>query len=48
MAKKEKLKEYVMVTVKKNVMDGIYDDELDKKQGKKGQDENENEDEEDS
>lgn len=23
---KEKLKEYVMVTVKKNVLDGVYDD----------------------
>lgn len=31
-----------MVTVKKNVLEGIYDDELDKKQGKK-QEENENE-----
>lgn len=31
-----------MVTVKKNVLEGIYDDELDKKQSKK-QEENENE-----
>ena len=28
---KEKLKSYVMTTVKKNVMDGVYDQELEKK-----------------
>lgn len=28
------MKDYVMVTVKKNVLDGVYDDELEKK-GKK-------------
>jgi hypothetical protein len=28
---KEKLKDYVMYTVKKNVQDGVYDDEFDKK-----------------
>jgi hypothetical protein len=31
---KAKLKDYVLVTVKKNVLDGLYDDEFDRK-GKK-------------
>jgi len=26
-----KLKDYVLVTVKKNVLDGLYDDEFDRK-----------------